>query len=207
MKQHFNKTDWEFLQETALVGAQKSTLSLSKLLKKPVHVQVTQTKILNIEEILSLLGGRESLVAVVYFDVHGSFSADALFVFPMKVALQLADFLLGRKTGTTKILDEFAQSALKELGNISSASYLTALSEVLEGRLIHSVPSLAVDMLQAVLDGILVSKAEKIGDIIMLDTLFEIEKIKIPGHFLFLPDPEGIEKIFRVTLRGGDNDA
>lgn len=199
MRIETEKNRWEKLKEVAALGSRKATLSLSKLLKKSVRVKVVSVRMMDISAILPLLGKKDSLSAVTYFDVQGDFEAHALLVFPLKMALKLSDFLLGRKPGTTKILDPFAQSAIKELGNISSASYLVALSDAFEMRLIHSVPNLAVDMLQAVLDGVLISLAIRTKKVIVLDTIFDVGHVPIHGHFLFLPSLDGIRRLLKSS--------
>lgn len=138
------------------------------------------------------------MVAAVYFQVTGDVSGSLLLVFPLQEGMEFSDLLLGRRKGETKQLDLLAESALKEIGNISSGTYLSALSEMVKMKLVHSVPGLATDMLQAVLDGILSRLALKVEDAVVLETEFEVEKERVRGHFLFLPDPEGLDRILEA---------
>jgi len=183
------------LREIGTIGAGNAATGLSKMLNKRISISVPSTKVVNLEKVPELLGGAESLVAAVYFQVTGPFLGSILLIFPLKEALKLVDMLLGRKNGETQILDEFSSSALKELGNISAGSYLSALSEVVKMRLMHSIPGLATDMLQAVLDGVLIKLALEAENALVVDTEFKVEENKVQGHFLFLPAPEGLEVV------------
>lgn len=183
------------LREIGTIGAGNAATGLSRMLNKRISISVPCTKVVKLENVPELLGGAELLVVAVYFQVTGPFLGSILLIFSLKEALRLVDMLLGRKNGETQILDEFSGSALKELGNISSGSYLSALSEVVKMRLMHSIPGLATDMLQAVLDGVLIKLALEAENALVVDTEFKVEGNKVQGHFLFLPEPEGLEVI------------
>ena len=67
----------------------------------------------------------------------------------------------------------------------------------------HSIPGLAIDMLQAVLDGILITLALRTDKVVLIETDFAVEAETIRGHFLFLPEPEGLEQLLNaVNARG-----
>lgn len=183
------------LREIGTIGAGNAATGLSKMLNKRISISVPSTKVVKLEKVPELLGGAESLVVAVYFQVIGLFLGSILLIFSLKEALRLVDMLLDRKNGETQILDEFSSSALKELGNISAGSYLSALSEVVKMRLMHSIPGLATDMLQAVLDGVLIKLALEAENALVVDTEFKVEENKVQGHFLFLPEPEGLEVV------------
>jgi len=183
------------LREIGTIGAGNAATGLSKMLNKRINISVPSTKVVKLEKVPELLGGAESLVVAVYFQVTGPFLGSILLIFSLKEALRLVDMLLDRKNGETQILDEFSGSALKELGNISAGSYLSALSSVVKMRLMHSIPGLATDMLQAVLDGVLIKLALEAENALVVDTEFKVEGNKAQGHFLFLPEPAGLEVI------------
>lgn len=186
------------LREIGTIGAGNAATGLSNMLKKKINIDIPSAKVVRLEKIPDLLGGPESLVAAIYFHVTGPFSGAIFLIFSLKEALRLVDVLLDRNNGDTKTLDEFAGSALKELGNISTSSYLVALSEVVKMRLMHSIPGLATDMLEAVLDGVLIELALEAEDAVVIDTEFKVEKDRVQGHFLFLPEPDGLDRILKA---------
>lgn len=183
------------LKEFGNIGAGNAATGLSKLLHKTVGISIPYSGLVDVEKIPRILGGEEMPVTAVYIHVSGTFSASLVLVFSLEQALQLAGLLLGKENRKLQTLDEESKSALRELGNICSSSYLLALSQFIKVKLTGSVPALASDMLQAVLDEILADFAAQAKKVLVLETEFEVEKIKIHGHFLFMPDLEGLKKI------------
>ena len=71
-----------------------------------------------------------------------------MFILDKSSALNLTNMLLNRKDHE---LDEIAISALSEVGNIISSSYVNPLSMLTGLKITVSVPLLAVDMAGAIL--------------------------------------------------------
>ncbi|MBI4745883.1 MAG: chemotaxis protein CheC [Deltaproteobacteria bacterium] len=95
-------------------------------------------------------------------------------------------------------LSEMGASTLKEVGNILASAYLSVLGNMLDITLIPSIPSLAHDMVGAVVD-IVLSDLSEIGDTaFVFETEFYDITDDIKGHFFLLPDPESIEVIMRA---------
>lgn len=89
---------------------------------------------------------------------------------------------------------EIEMSALNEIGNIVSGSYLNALSSLTNLKMICTVPSLTVDMVGALLS---VPAAEfgKYGDkLLMIQSEFG-EMDFVTGYFLLIPELDSYDKI------------
>jgi len=193
---HLSPSQRKVLKKVGESGATSAAHGLSKMLGRKINVEVPEVKFIDYRNVPASLGGGESIVAAIYFHVLGALSGSVVLVFPFKEALQLARWLVGGRK--EKRLNRLAQSALKELGNITAGSYLTALSEIGRMRLIHSVPGFTLDMLQASLDGILALEAFKAEQLIVLRAEFMADKRRIQGHLLFLPDPQGLSSLLRA---------
>ena len=92
-------------------------------------------------------------------------------------------------------------SAMQELGNILSGSYLSALSDFTGLENLSYTPALAVDMFGAIISFGLV-EVSQIGDqVIVIDTTIFEEHMgnsdAVRGHFFLLPDPDSFESIFK----------
>ena len=101
--------------------------------------------------------------------------------------------ILGETTAET--LSELEMSAMMELGNILSATYLNALAMFTQLAFIPSVPALAVDMAGAVLNGILAQFGEVADHVLVLETQFVREQEEVVGHFFLLPEPDSLNTI------------
>ena len=196
MRAQISSRQLDALKETGTIGAGNAATSLSQMLDKRISISVPRAQVMDLQAIPPYLGGAESSVAAVYFQVSGAFAASFIVVFPWAEAQKLAGLLTG-KSQAADALDEFSQSALQEMANISAGSYLTALSKVVKSRIDYSVPAMAMDMLQAVLDGVLSSLALQAEDAVVLDTDFQVEGQEVRGHYLFLPEPEGLRRLLR----------
>ena len=191
------------LREAANIGAGNAATSLSKMLEKRIRVQVSALRMLDIGQVAGRIAGADKVMTAIYFYLRGSASGGIMLIFSPAAGKRLALRLLGRDRGPANPLDGLEQSALKELGNIFTGTYLTALAEVVNLRFTHSVPGLATDMLQAVLDGVLIESASKAEHVLMFDTLFGVEDETVPGHVLFFPDAPGLKTLLgRLHLQG-----
>jgi len=86
-------------------------------------------------------------------------------------------------------------SAMMELGNIISATYLNALAMFTQLRFIPSVPALGIDMAGALLDAILAIFGEIADHVLVLETAFKKEDHDIVGSFFLLPEPGSLDTI------------
>lgn len=183
------------LKEVGMIGAGNAATGISQMLGKEIDITVPRANVVALEKVTEILGGPEVLVTVVYFQVTGAVSGIILIILPVRDSLRLADLLIGRTTGDSRTLDEFGQSALKELGNISTASYLIALSKMVRMKLFYSVPNLATDMLGAILDNLLIKLSLKAKQAVVVETEFTVKNRVVKGHLIFMPEPDGLKAI------------
>lgn len=98
--------------------------------------------------------------------------------------------------------DEFSEmgnSALCEIGNILSGSYMNAITQLTGICVIPSVPAVAHDMLGAILATIFVESGQYDEDILDIETVFlDGQKSNIGAHFYYIPVPGSFEKIFKL---------
>ena len=79
-------------------------------------------------------------------------------------------------------------SAMMEVGNIISSSYLNALSFFSNLTIIPSTPAFAHDMAGAILGTILYEVTELSDQVLLIETDFLGNGEAIRGHFFVLPD-------------------
>ncbi|MGE5397864.1 MAG: chemotaxis protein CheC [Chitinophagales bacterium] len=183
------------LREIGNIGAGNAATALAVMVNSKIDMTVPQVSILPFDEVASTLGGADTLVVGIYLQVTGSANAKIVFLLPLDKAMALADMLMGRLAGSTGELGEIEMSAMAEVGNIISGTYLNALAMFTQLKLIPSVPAMAVDMTGALIDSILAQFGE-IGDyVLVLETQFKKEQQDVVGHFLLLPEPGALDMI------------
>lgn len=193
-----SKLQLDALREIGSMGAGNAATGLSRMLNKRIDITMPSAEIYPLEKVPDILGGVEKLVTAIYIRTMGEISGSVLLICGMDEALELSDMLTGKEQGATKILDEFGQSALKELTNIITGCYVDALAKVVNMRIMHSIPAFASDMLGAIIDGILIKLGMEIEYAVIIETEFIIKGTAVRGHLLFLPDPEGLKAILRA---------
>jgi chemotaxis protein CheC len=189
------------LKEMANIGAGHAATALSQLTNRRIMIDVPDVRICTIEEAADTTGKDGGVVAAVLMHVLGDLTGRSLLLFAKNCALQLADLLLNREPGTTRVFAELEQSSIKETANILTGAYLNGLSDMLGLMLIPSVPSLAIDLSTAVLSTTYLNFAYEEGQVIVLDTRFRFEPgdAGMSGHFVLLPDPASLEVIIKAA--------
>ena len=141
----------DVLKEIGNIGSGNAATALAKLLGKKVDMKVPQIRIMGFSEINETLGGAETPVAGILLGVLGDIKGFILFVLEQDAAEMLVNILMGREPGEKVEYDELTTSALKEVGNILTGSYLSALSALTGLKIKPDVPALAIDMAGAIL--------------------------------------------------------
>src|SRR5690625_2934450 len=90
-------------------------------------------------------------------------------------------------------------SALQEVGNIITGSYLSALSDFTNLLMKSSIPHLAIDMSGAILSIGLIELSERSDYAIVIDTQLEATRQQndISSQFFFLPDIDTVPILFQ----------
>ena len=185
------------LSEMGNIGAGHAAIALSQLIGKKIMIAVTKVRLTGIAEFIKDIGSKEALVMGVYLKVLGEAQGGIILVFLRENVLSLVDILLNQKIGTTKILAELEESCFKETGSILSGAYLNALSELMQITLIPSVPKIAFDQAGVMVESIFGKLLEGSNIVLGIETEFVEAAARIKGHFLFMPDAEGIEVLLK----------
>ena len=195
MTMRLTEIQFDALREAMNVGAGHATTRLAMMLGTRIQLQIPSASLTPIARIAALFGGPETPVTAVCLHIRGSLSGNLVLFFPIEEARQLADRLLSARRLETDAPEALKQSALKELGNIFSGAFVSALATLADARLVYSVPGLATDMLQAVLDGLLVPWTSNAEQALVLQTTYEVAGATIRGHVVFLPSAEGLDAL------------
>ena len=184
------------LKEIGNIGLGNAATSLANMLNKKVDMKVPNTKFVSMVETMEMVGGLEEVVSCVALRVEGDITAQVLFVFDEKSSYYLIDMLMGMDKGTTTQMDEVSKSAIKEIANILTGAFLSAISTMTGLKIKPNVPMFAFDMLGAVLSTSLIEGGYVDDHILVIETvMFEKEK-NINGKFFFIAKKESLNKLF-----------
>lgn len=185
------------LKEIGNIGAGNAATALAQMVNSKIDMNVPQIAILPFNDVPELIGGADVHSAGIYLNVSGAAPTSILFLLTIDKACLLVDMLMARPVGTTnpENLSEMDISAMMEVGNIVSATYLNALSMFTQLNFTPSVPALGIDMAGAILGAILAQYGEVGDHVLLLDTLFKKEDQDVVGHFFLLPEPGSLDTI------------
>ncbi|OGX51392.1 MAG: hypothetical protein A3G37_00935, partial [Omnitrophica WOR_2 bacterium RIFCSPLOWO2_12_FULL_46_30] len=160
----------DVLREVGTIGAGRAATALSELIAKKVEITVPEVSLIPIENVSNLLEERDKLFFVIDMEISGDVSGRIFLLFSPDDARILAGSLLGKPKEGLDLRDELLQSSLKESANILSGSYVSALADMTNLNILISSPSLAIDMVGAILDFIFIQIAQYSEDALIIKT-------------------------------------
>lgn len=202
--ENWSELHYDVLREVGNIGAGNAATALAQLVGRPIGMRVPVVNWVPLGEVAARLGGAEKPVAGVLLGVEGPAPATILFALPLPQAYSLLTIVLGGVPHTSASLDDLAQSALQEIGNILAGSFLNALSAFTGLSFRPTVPALAVDMAAAVLDTVLAEFGQGADQVLLIETEFQEEEQGVTGYFFLVPRPASFATIFHALgVMGG----
>jgi len=200
-----NNAQLDVLREIGNIGAGNAVSALAKMINKRVEMGVPKVKILEFKMIPEILGEPEELVIGILLGMSGDITGSILFILDNNSARLLVNMLFGNKKMTEERFDEMEMSAIKELGNIMTGSYVAALSMLTNLRIMCSIPDVAIDMAGAILS-VPAIEFGKLGETVLyIETEFNEGEDKVIGDFFLIPDCDSYEILLKTL--GVMNDA
>lgn len=191
-------SQFDVLKEIGNIGAGNATTALATMLNIKVDMSVPTVALLPFDNISSFIGSEEQTVVGILLEIQGDIDGMMMFLFDMKSAHHLVNSLMMRDVHQDENgmadFSEMEMSALNEIGNIVSGSYLSALSGLTGMKMVSSVPALSIDMLGALLS-VPAIEFGKYGDkLLMIQSEFGEDDF-VTGYFLLIPELESYDKI------------
>lgn len=184
---------YDVLKELGNIGAGNATTALAQMLQCKVDMSVPQVKLLEFKDVATLMGGEEQIMAGIYLGVEGDITGSIMFLLEKDAARHLVDKLMGMPIEGDDF-SEMEMSALQEVGNIITGSYLNSLSSMTNLKIYPSIPSLAVDMAGAILSVPAIEFGVMGDNILLIQTQF-FDEIQLDGYFVLIPDLESYSRI------------
>ncbi len=186
----------DLLQEVGNIGGGNAATALSQVLRARVDVQVPRALVLPLREVAEVVGGAEAEVVGVLQVLGGDLAGHLLYLCPIHGARRLTSRVLGREVDA---FGEMEISALCEVANILTGTYLTALARMTGMRIKASPPADARDMIGALVDGTLAAFAGTTGDVLFLENQFLLAGGAPLGvSQLFMPSEGGLDRLLQA---------
>jgi chemotaxis protein CheC len=177
------------LRELANIGSGTASTALSGMLGRSVDISVPKAQALPFAEAVEAAGPAEQEITGIVLGIVGEMNGTVLLLVPPADADAMCR-MLGVEPD-----DEFALSALGEIGNIVGTSYINALAGMTGMDIEPTPPGTTTDMLGALVASVLAGQAHA-GDIaLMLDSNLVVEGEDCSISFFLVPDQGGVEEL------------
>ncbi|MBQ7991069.1 MAG: chemotaxis protein CheC [Oscillospiraceae bacterium] len=141
----------DVLREIGNIGQGNAATALAAFSRKLVTIDVPCVRILDINEAAQFLGGPENVVTAICVRLKGDISGMMLTIMEREFVSDLIRLVFGAEPDDLYAMDDLQNSFVQEIGNILSGSYLNAVSAMSGMSAEVTVPSVATDMVGAIL--------------------------------------------------------
>lgn len=184
----------DVLREIGNIGAGNATTSLASMLNQTIQMNVPKVELMDVAKLNTAICPEEEVIVGIFLEVTMDITGSMMFLMKMDSAHYLVNKLMGRDPGCKDEFSEMDMSAMKEIGNIITASYLTALAGMTNLTIAPSIPYIAVDMAGAILSVPAIQFGQFGNNALLIQTEFG-DDVLIGGYFILMPEEESYEKI------------
>ena len=197
-----SKEHLDFLGEMMNIGAGNAATALGQMLGCEVNMIVPKLHLLSAAKLPPKTFGDPSLpVFCVRMAMIGDAFGHLFFIVPNAQKERLTYLVEQAVPGSTLIRSGNLQSAeldlsvLTEVGNILVGVYLTAIHDFCKLNIYHSVPTLAIDMIQSLLDESLATISHKVQTALLVENLIYVGAEGITTFLLMVPSEESVNTL------------
>lgn len=192
----------DFLKEMMNIGGGNAATALSQMLGAGTDMKTTAVYSLLPKKVADSIGDPELPVACVKMNLLGDVSGYIFFIVSEMEKAELVH--MAEKTFLGRIRPgPLDTSALEEIGNVIAGVYLTAIHDFCKLNIYHTVPVLAIDMIQSLLDEALSELGRQCESVIVVEHEFVISiegeiianEKHIRSFVLMLPTLESIKTL------------
>ena len=190
-----NAMQMDVLREIGNIGAGNAATSLSVMLGQPVDMTLPKVNLVEFDDVAKAVGGAESINYGVLVNLEGDVDGMIMFILNKEFAHLVLNILMGEMFGAFDEMDEIALSAIKEVGNILSAAYANALSQLTGLRIELSVPYVSIDMAGALLS-VPIIKFGSVGDkVLFIEENFMGDIESVMSHMILFAELDSLNLI------------
>ena len=197
-EQKMSPYQMDVLREIGTIGSATSATALADMISSKVDISVPQVSLIPIERIAHLLEGPEKLFFVLSMEIKGDIGGRIFLLLSPNDARFLSGALLCKDKNEIDFNDPLFRSSLQEICNILGGAYVSALADMTKMMIMLSTPSMAMDMVAAILDFIFIQIAQDSEEALYIKTDLQVKGLSMEGLFLLFPTTDSLKKIFKI---------
>ena len=193
MTDKFSFIKLDLLKELGTIGSGRAATSLSELIGSNVHITVPDTRIYPYNKLNDTLRGSNTNYYSFSTDVHGDLNGKNLLLLEAPDMKKISSLLLGQEPDQIQLEDPMVLSSLKEVANILLSSYMNALSELTDFKIMVGVPEFA-DAKPT--EQVLAEQVKGAEEVLYVRSQLQARNTNFNGITIFVPDMPSLDKIF-----------
>ena len=177
-------------------GAERAMESLAVILDMEVDMNISAVNMVSLFTIPDIIGSEDMVSLITPFT--GAISGTVFCLVNPEGAKKLVSALLGDfpEEEQDEMLNEMQKSAIIEIGNIITSSFVDVWADTFAVELSYEPPAFKFDFGNAIIDNTLIDSA-KTGDFVILyNSTLNVINIDINFTILVLPDPGNLQMVF-----------
>ncbi len=180
---HINPEQLDALQELLNIGVGRAAGSLNQMLEKPIRLHIPFLQLGKMEELSQEVQKmKDTTLSSVQLPFKGTFSGSSCLLFPTESAKALVIALTG-ESEDPDTMDSLREATLTEIGNIVLNGVMGSLANILNHRIMYSVPFYQETSIQ----GLVQPTPSDSSEIILLaQTQFTIEEYDLTGDIMLM---------------------
>lgn len=187
----------DVLKEIGNIGSGNATTAIASMIGARIDMKVPKIELMDVSKLGCAIGSEEDIVIGIFLEVSHDITGSMMFLLDLESGHYLADKLLMREGAVhehMEVFDEMELSALKEVGNIITASYLSAIATLTNLTILPSIPYISVDMAASILS-VPAIEFGQMGDSALLIETEICADVAIRGYFILMPEQDSYPKI------------
>ena len=165
------------------------------MLGHKVDISIPGISIKGFNETYEALGGAEAVMVGALLMLTGSISGMMMFLLPIDITCDMVNMLMYTDIKSHEEIDEMGFSAISEVSNIMSASFVSAISSMTSMPIDISPPEAILDMLGSIMSVPSIYFAHISDTLLLIQNELEIEGKKARANIIMLPDMPSLEKL------------
>ncbi len=175
------------LNRMAKKGATNVAHNLTQMLGIDVEMSVTRIEFVSLPDIPETIGDQE--VVGVYLTFNGTPSGYLLALFPTSSAKKVVSLLLeGIEENESDSFSDMDISAISEVGNIITSSFIDGWADFLKTEINISTPQTVHDIGSAVIDPLLIQVAQDYDNAFLFNSLIHTKNNDISCELFVIPE-------------------
>ncbi|KRN30723.1 chemotaxis protein CheC [Liquorilactobacillus mali] len=187
----YTDIELDAIKEIINIGGGNAATSISKLVNQKINMHVPEISFLSYHELYKEIYAEDEEVHATISNFSGDYSGIFLLVIPDKSIQKLIKLLLGGVSAS----DELEVSAINELTNIITNSFLNAIEGLLNTEMQTSVPRTQEDYFGAIISSSYLALEHYDDQIMIMRNEFIYADEKIDSSLFLIPEQGVLDKM------------